>query len=587
MKNWILLRKSADYAGLSKELNIDPVAVRIMVNRGLTNVEEMKRFLSSDISESFSYKGLPNIEKAVEKIKEAKEKNLKTLIVGDYDADGVCASVILMKGLKLFGLDCDYVIPNRVSDGYGINENIVKKAHSDGVGFIITCDNGISARDSIDLAVNLGLEVVVTDHHTVTESEVPTKTKEIVNPKLSANEYPFEDICGAQVAFKVLSALFETDTKFDTIKEELLEFAAIACVTDVMPLTDENRNLVKWALIRLKNAANPGLNKLVEKCELSGKDRLVATDIGFRIGPCINASGRIEVADVSVNLFLSEDEAKREELADKLLSLNAERKDLTEKCVNNGIEKIKEMYAEGEMPDVIVLYLPECHVSICGLVAGRIRENYYHPAIVFTDSNDVLTGSGRSIDEYNLIEGIQKCADILDKFGGHKAACGLSLKKDKLPELIERLNKDSNLTKEDLTEKLYIDADMPFGYVTENLINDLFKLEPFGTKNPAPVFALKDLQLIKGRRIGENHIFLTVKDTKGNIKELKLWRKADEFEEFLLGEKGEGIIEKLYDYTGASLLNENIFLTVSYYPGINVYKDRRSIEFTIRDYKFS
>ena len=587
MKNWILLRKSADYAGLSKELNIDPVAVRIMVNRGLTDLEDMKKFLSSDISESFSYKGLPNIEKAVEKIKEAKEKNLKTLIVGDYDADGVCASVILMKGLKLFGLDCDYVIPNRVSDGYGINENIVKKAHSEGVGFIITCDNGISAKDSIDLAVSLGIEVVVTDHHTVTESEVPTKTDIIVNPKLSINEYPFPDICGAQVAFKVLSALFDTDTKFDTIKEELLEFAAIACVTDVMPLTDENRNLVKWVLIRLKNAANPGLNKLVEKCELSGKDRLVATDIGFRIGPCINASGRIEVADVSVNLFLSEDETKREELADKLLSLNAERKDLTEKCVNNGIEKIKEMYAEGGMPDVIVLYLPECHVSICGLVAGRIRENYYHPAIVFTDSNDVLTGSGRSIDEYNMIEGIQKCADILDKFGGHKAACGLSLKKDKLPELIERLNRDSNLTKEDLTEKLYIDADMPFGYVTENLINDLFKLEPFGTKNPAPVFALKDLQLIKGRRIGENHIFLTVKDSKGNIKELKLWRKADEFEEFLLGEKGEGIIEKLYDYTGASLINENIFLTVSYYPGINVYKDRRSIEFTIRDYKFS
>ena len=587
MKNWILLRKSADYAGLSKELNIDPVAVRIMVNRGLTDVEDMKSFLSSDISKSFSYKGLPNIEKAVAKIKEAKEKNLKTLIVGDYDADGVCASVILMKGLKLFGLDCDYVIPNRVSDGYGINENIVKNAHSDGFGFIITCDNGISARASIDLAVDLGLEVVVTDHHTVTESEVPTRTEVIVNPKLSTNEYPFEDICGAQVAFKVLSALFDSDTKFDTIKEELLEFAAIACVTDVMPLTNENRNLVKWALVRLKNAANPGLNKLVEKCELSGKDRLVATDIGFRIGPCINASGRIEVADVSVNLFLSEDEAKREELADKLLSLNAERKDLTEKCVNNGIEKIKEMYAEGEMPDVIVLYLPECHVSICGLVAGRIRENYYHPAIVFTDSNDGLTGSGRSIDEYNMIEGIQKCADILGKFGGHKAACGLSLKKENLPELIERLNKDSNLTKEDLTEKLYIDADMPFGYVTENLIADLFKLEPFGMNNPAPVFALKDLQLIKGRRIGENHIFLTVKDSKGNIKELKLWRKADEFEEFLLEEKGEGIIEKLYDYQGVSLLGENIFLTVSYYPGINVYKDRRSIEFTVRDYKFS
>jgi single-stranded-DNA-specific exonuclease len=587
MKNWILLRKSADYAGLSKELNIDPVAVRIMVNRGITELEDMKRFLSSDISESFSYKGLPNIDKAVAKIKEVKEKNLKTLIVGDYDADGVCSSVILMKGLKLFGLDCDYVIPNRISDGYGINENIVKNAHLAGVGFIITCDNGISARDSIDLAVELGMEVVVTDHHTVTESEVPTKVDAIVNPKLCTNEYPFPDICGAQVAFKVLSALFDNDTKFDTIKEELLEFAAIACVTDVMPLTNENRNLVKWVLPRLKCALNPGLNKLVEKCELSAKERLVATDIGFRIGPCINASGRIEVADTSVNLFLSDDSSKREELSDKLLSLNAERKELTEKCVNDGVGKIKEMYADGEIPDVIVLYLPECHVSICGLVAGRIRENYYHPAIVFTDSNEGITGSGRSIDEYNMIEGIQKCADILSKFGGHKAACGLSLKKENLGELIERLNRDSSLTKDDLTEKLYIDADMPFGYVTENLIDDLFKLEPFGVGNTTPVFALRDLQLLKGRRVGENHIFLTVKDEYGNVKELKLWRKADEFEEFLLGAKGEGILEKLYDYKGVSLVGENIRLTVSYYPGINVYKDRRSIDFTVKDYKFT
>ena len=587
MKNWILLRKSADYAALSRELNIDPVAVRIMVNRGITDLEDMKAFLSSDISKSFSYRGLPNIDKAVSKIREAKDKHFKTLIVGDYDADGVCASVILMKGLKLFGLNCDYVIPNRISDGYGINENIVKKAHSDGVGFIITCDNGISARESIDLAVGLGMEVVVTDHHTVTESEVPTKADVIVNPKLDTNEYPFIDICGAQVAFKVLSALFDGNPVFDTIKEELLMFAAIACVTDVMPLTDENRNLVKWALVRLKNADNPGLNRLVEKCELSGRDRLVASDIGFRIGPCINASGRIEVADISVNLFLSDDDKKREELADRLLSLNAERKEITEKCVNDGITKIKEMNEGGDLPDIIVLYLPDCHVSVCGLVAGRIRENFYHPAIVFTDSPEGITGSGRSIDEYNMIEGIQKCADILGKFGGHKAACGLSLKKENLPELTERLNRDSALTKEDLTEKLYIDADMPFGYVTENLINDLFKLEPFGTKNPTPVFALRDLQLVKGRRIGENHIFLTVKDNNNNIKELKLWRKADEFEEFLLGEKGEGILEKLYDYKGVSLLNENIRLTVSYYPGINVFRDQRNIEFTVRDYKFS
>lgn len=588
MKNWILLRKAADYDKLSKELNIDPVAVRIMVNRGITEIEDMKKFLDTDISDCFSHKGLPNINEAVAKIKEAKERNLRCRIVGDYDADGVCATTILLKGLTLFGLSCDFVIPNRLLDGYGINESIVRKAHEDGIGFLITCDNGISAKTAIDLAYDLGIETVVTDHHTVTDSEVPVKVKELVNPKMSTNEYPFADICGAQVAYKVLCALFEGNAVFEPIKEELLEFAAIACVTDVMPLAGENRNLVKWVLKRLKNAKNPGLNKLCEKCEISAKAFDVnVTDIGFRIGPCINAAGRIEVADDCVSLFISGSEEERESLCDKLIKQNNERKELTEKCVREGISYIENNFADGLLPNVLVLYLPNCHVAICGLVAGRIREKYYHPTIVFTDSNAELTGSGRSIDEYNMIENIQKCADLLSKFGGHKAACGLSLKKENLEELNRRLNSYSNLTKEDLTEKLYIDADMPFGYVSFKVIEDLGKLEPFGLGNSSPVFAQKNLLLLKARRVGENHIFLSVRDSSGRVRDLKLWRKADEFEDFISGAIGEDSSKILYEGYEGELASKNILLTVSYYPSVNTYKNNTFMDFTVRDYKFS
>lgn len=588
MKKWILLRNGADYDTLSRELNIDPVAVRIMVNRGITELSDMRKYLSTDISETFAYDGLPNLDLALEKIKEAKEKGLKSLIVGDYDADGVCAVVILMKGLKLFGLECDYVIPNRLSDGYGINENIVRKAYDDGYRFIITCDNGISARASIDLAVDLGMEVVVTDHHTITESEVPTKTKAIVNPKLEENAYPFTDICGAQVAYKLLCALLKGNDEWNTLKDELVEFAAIACVVDVMPLVNENRNLVKYELLRLKEPINQGLKRLVEKNELNAKEgRLVTTDISFRIGPCINSAGRIEVADCSVNLFLSESKEEREALSDRIIELNNERKELTERCVNDGVSKLEELYPDGNMPNIILLYLPDCHVAICGLVAGRIRENTYRPTFIFTDSNEGLTGSGRSIDEYNMIEGLQRCSDLLTKFGGHKQACGCSLKKEDFDALNERLNAESGLSEEDLTEKLLIDADMPFGYVTERLINDLYKLEPFGNGNRTPVFALRNLTLFKAKRVGENHIFIKVKDASGNIQELKLWRKADEFEKTLTDAEGEGVLTELYDnsFNGSGLLNRDVRISVSYYPGINNYMDRKKIEFTLKDFR--
>lgn len=590
MKNWILLRKSADYKSISEELNIDPVAVRIMVNRGITDIDEMREFLSEDITRCFEYKGLPYIDEAVKLIKEAASENLKCRIVGDYDADGVCATVILMKGLKLYGLDCDFTIPDRLIDGYGINQNIVTKAIEDKVGFIITCDNGISAGNTIDMAIENGIKVVVTDHHTITESELPAKCNVLVNPKLECNTYPFREICGAQVAYKVLSALFEGDSRFDAIKDELLEFAAIATVTDVMPLLGENRKLVKWLLKRLKNPINPGLRLLAEKCDITSKATdAVCSDIGFRIGPCINAAGRIDVAGIAVNLFLCENEEDRNSTADTLVSLNNDRKELTDKCVEMGSEELIKRFPDGNLPDVIILYLPECHVSICGLVAGRIREKFYHPTLVFTDSGDGITGSGRSIDEYNLIENIQKCADILTKFGGHKAACGLSLDKNNLKELEDRLNSSTGLSKDDLTEKIKIDANMPFGYVSYDLIRDLSKLEPFGTGNPTPVFALRDLLLVKIRPFGNDssHLFINVRDGSNSLITLKLFRRAAEFEQMIRDEFDDSVCDLIKSDNSSAVINQNIRITVSYYPSVNTYKGNTSIDFTVKDFKLT
>ena len=604
MKEWILVRNGAPYAELAEKLNIDPVAVRVMVNRGLKDYEEMKAFLECDISKCFNYKGLPNLDKAIRTIKEAKENDLKCRIVGDYDADGVCSTTILYKALTLYGLDCDFVIPNRLLDGYGINESIVEKAIEDKVGIIVTCDNGISARSAIDLACDSRIKVVVTDHHTVTESEVPTKTDALVNPKMSINEYPFADICGAFVAFKVMQALFDdaegidradlvTDLKsagtsgFEGIKYELLELAAIATVTDVMPLVGENRNIVKWVLPRLKDPINPGLKKIVEKAELLDKrSAYTATDIGFRIGPCINAAGRIDVADNCVRLFLSDSEAEREKIGTYLNELNIERKELTDKCVNIGIETVKSDYSD-TLPDILVLYLKDCHVAIAGLVAGKIREKFYRPTIVLTDSNDGLTGSGRSIDEYNIIENVQKCADLLTKFGGHKAACGLSMPKENFEELRKRLNDLSKLTEKDLIEKIRIDADMPFGYASEKVINDIAKLEPFGVGNVTPVFAQKDLLLVSAKRVGadKSHVFIDVRDSKNNIRTLKLWRKADEFDEFLRENYSDELVTALYNGDSRKILESEVMLTVTYNPGINEFRNTKSVDFTIKEYK--
>lgn len=589
MKQWILLGCKGNFAEEAKELNIDPVCVRIMGNRGMTTLKEMKEFLETDISKCSSYDGLPDIDKAVKTIKDAKEKGLKCRVIGDYDADGVCSAAILVKGLSLFGLQTDYSIPNRLLDGYGLNINLVDKAYEDKIGIIVTCDNGISAREAIDYASGLGIKTVVTDHHTVTLSELPTKADAMVNPKLDDSTYPFSDICGAMVAYKLLNALFGDMKAFENVKEELLELSAIATVTDVMPLKNENRDAVKWILERLKNPKNMGLSKLVEGCNINQKQgRCSSSDIGFQIGPCINATGRIDVADRAVNLFVSDDEKECGNIVGELIKLNAERKELTVECVGQAAHILDKQVSDNVYPEAcVVLYLPECHASICGLVAGRIRERYYRPTFVFTDSKDGLTGSGRSIDEFDMIKAVQECSDLLTKFGGHKMACGLSIPKENLDAFRKKINAISGLDVQNLFEKVRIDANMPFGYVTPKVIEDISKLEPFGTGNPTPVFALKNLRILNGRKFGEgrNHLLLNVSDNSGLTRTLKLWREADAFDEFLIQNTSKDVTENFYSSEGIGDLNLRI--TVSYFPSINEFNNRIGIDFKMTDYKMS
>ena len=588
MKQWILLRRSADYKTLSEKLGVDPVVVRIMVNRGFDTLEKMEDYLSEGIEDSFSHKGLPDLDKAIDTLKYAKDNNLKCRIVGDYDADGVCSTAILLKGLTRFGLSCDYKIPNRITDGYGINESIVDKAIEDGIGLIVTCDNGISARAAIDKAEDNNIIVVVTDHHTITDSEVPTKAHALVNPKRDVNTYPFPEICGAQVSFKFLCALYDSiGVSLDGLSSELLELAAIATVTDVMPLIGENRRLVKWIIKRLVNPENKGLNKICKSMGISEKkDAISAADISFGIGPCINAAGRIDVADYALSLLCNDDDKELGKICDKLLEFNTERKGLTEKAINDAVTVIEEKYADTKIPDILLVNLPECHVSICGLVASKVRERYYRPTFIFTPVSDgMLTGSGRSTDEYNMIEGIQKCADLLEKFGGHSAACGLSLQEDNLGILSDRLNADSNLTEEDLTEKLRIDADMPLSYVRVETVKDIKKCEPFGKSNGKPVFAVKDMLLVRADKKGDTgaHVFLSVKDNRGYVYTIKYW-SGTEILTKLISQKYAYAPDDIYD---KDIANLDIRLSISYYPEINNFRNNERVEFRACDIKLS
>lgn len=569
--------KRADFNGLAKELGVSPVSVRIMRNRGMETKEAMERYLYGTLDGLYDGGRMKNMGEAVALLIKKLREEKRIRVIGDYDIDGVCASYLLLTGLRRAGRELgktagpagssriDYEIPDRVRDGYGINEAIIRQAAADGVDTLVTCDNGIAAAKEISLAKELGMTVVVTDHHEVPveeERQVLPPADVVVDPKQEGETYPFREICGAVVAYKLVEKLYEASGVPREEWRELLEFAAIATVGDVMRLQDENRILVKYGLKQMARTRNLGLRKLVEKTGLDITD-LSAYHIGFVIGPCLNAGGRLQTAKAALRLFLSEDEAEAERLAEELKELNDIRKDMTKKGEDEAIAQVETQYMEDK---VLVVFLPDCHESLAGIIAGRVREHFHKPSIVLTRSGDMVKGSGRSIEPYHMFRELTKVRELLPKFGGHPMAAGLSIKEEDVPEFRRRLNENAVLTEEDFIPRVWIDVPMPLEYVTEGLVEELKRLEPFGQGNEKPLFAQKGLMICSLRVLGKNR----------NVVKLGLVTDTGLSMDGLLFGDGDAIQREL---AGKDRID------IVYYPDINEYNGNRTLQAVIRNYK--
>ena len=568
---WTLYTKRAEFEKISARFNISPVLARIIINRDIKE-EDFSIFLQNDLKLMHNAGGLTGIEKAYEIIMEEIESGRKIRVVGDYDIDGVCSSYILVKALKYFGANVDVKIPDRIKDGYGINDNIINDAANDGVSMIITCDNGIAAHSQMELAKRLGIKVIITDHHEVYQEDgkdlLPVANV-VINPKRSDCDYPFKSICGGLVAYKLMEYIYErlySKKIYDDEKlTDLLEVAAIATIGDVMPLVDENRILVKNGLKSLMHTKNLGLQALIKVTGMEGK-KLTAYSIGFVLGPCLNAGGRLENALIALNMFMAESEEEAMKYASHLKELNDERKDLTLKNVKRAIETAENEYSDN---DILVIYLDDCHESIAGIIAGRVREAIGKPTIILTEAfgeEDMIKGSGRSIESYNMFEALYEVKDIFVKFGGHHMAAGMSLKKERLDEFRERLNENSKLCDEDFVQKIWIDIALPFSYLSLDFVRELDKLEPFGNKNEKPKFARKDIKIISKTILGKNKnvVKMVLEDVDKTAVEAIYFGDGEEFFKSIQDRKTIDII---------------------YYPDINEYGGRESLQIVISNYR--
>lgn len=588
MSKWILQRKSADYATLSSKLNVDPVIVRLMVNRGLSTYEEMEEYLHPTLNNLPDPHLFADMDLACELLMEAIDEGTKIRVVGDYDVDGIMSTYILTTALREAGADVDYAVPHRMVDGYGINPDMVQRAFDEGIRFIITCDNGIAASPAIDLAKELGMTFVVTDHHEVpfeVAADGVTKIQQIphadavVDPKRDDCNYPFKGICGAQVAWKLVDVLYE----FLGIEKEkadaFLQFASIATVCDVMELKGENRATVYHGIKAIENTDNIGLNALLARNELKGKP-LSCYHLGFVIGPCLNASGRLDTASRAIELLMETDNAKALAMANELVELNGQRKTMTQ----TGIDKAKEQIESTSLINdrVLVIYIPELHESLAGIVAGRIRETYNKPVLVITDAEEGAKGSGRSIPAYNMFEELTAVKDVFTKFGGHPMAAGISLPTEKIDELRERLNQNCTLTEDDMQEIIKIDCDMPLSYITDKLIDSIDMLAPFGTGNSKPLFALKNIPIQKMAYMGKEGQYLRMSlqtENGGNMTGL-MFRGVEDFEQAIIDKYGETAWQGLFSGS-----NSNVAMDIVYEPSINEFRGNRSVQIIVENFK--
>lgn len=511
-EKWVVSAKKADFQAIGQHFGIDPVLARIMRNRGLTDLQEMNLYLHGTRADLNDPHLLKDADLAAEILREKIKEKKRIRIIGDYDIDGIQSTYILYCALRRLGADADFVIPDRILDGYGLNEHLVTRASQDGIDTILTCDNGISAIDQIHLAKSLGMTVVVTDHHEVPFTEVDGVRREkvceadaVVNPKQQACHYPFKKLCGAAVAFKLVQVLYEVFGLEVSEADCFIENAGFATVGDVMDLQGENRILVKLGLEMLNRTTNIGMKALILQNKLT-MGAIKSHDIGFRIGPCLNASGRLDTARLSLKLLLCESETEAAVLAEEIVELNESRKLLT----MHAVEQAKEIAQQEEYVNdrVLVIFLPDCHESLAGIVAGRIREAYYRPTLVVTRSEHGAKGSGRSIESYSMYEELCKCEEYLTQFGGHPIAAGFSLKEADIDAFRRKLNEVCTLTEEELRPKVVIDVPMPISYITERLVNQLGCLEPFGKGNEKPVFADRNLVIERLRICGkEGRVF--------------------------------------------------------------------------------
>lgn len=568
MARWVIAAKKADFEAIGKQFHIDPVIARILRNREIYNEAEIDNFLNGDLGKLHSPHLLKDIDRAVEKIFEAIAEKKKIRVVGDYDADGICSSYILKEGLSLLFADVDCRVPDRIKDGYGLNENMIQSAKEDGIEVVITCDNGIAACDAISYANSLGMTVIVTDHH-----EVPFTVDDndnrcyhlppayaIINPKQEDCKYPFSGICGAFVAYKLIQALFEKAGK--EVPKSFLEAAAFATICDVMELKDENRIVVKYGLESMRHTENLGLKALFQVCEIK-TESLGSYHIGFICGPCFNATGRLDIADRAVDLLSTKDFGDAVLIARELKELNEQRKSMTLQGVKMAEDYIAAHQIDNQ--DVLVIYLPDCHESIAGIIAGRIKEKYYRPTIVLTNGEEGVKGSGRSIEAYNMYERLSACKDYFLKFGGHKMAAGLTLKEENIEPLREKLNKESTLKEEDFEEKIVIDVPMPISYITEELIYQLNSLEPFGVGNEKPVFAQKGIRILSENRFGKEKNVGKYLITDGYCeREMVYFGDLDAFYEFY----------KKQDK-----------IAIAYYPTINTFRNEKKIQVVLKAYR--
>ena len=583
-QDWRIYAKKADFNTLAARFGIDPVLARIIRNRDVITEKEYEEYLFGTLDSVHSPETMMDIELGADIIASSIEAGESIRIVGDYDVDGVMSTCILFDALNRANARVSYTIPHRVNDGYGINEQIIQKAYEDGVDTILTCDNGIAAVSAIEKAVELGLTVVVTDHHEV-QPLIP-EADAIIDPHQDGDEYPYSDICGALVAYKFVQVLYER-MGMALGRYDYLEEVALATVCDVMPLLDENRIYVREGLKRLEVTEKVGLKALMKVQNLEGK-KLTGYHLGFVLGPTINAAGKLGDATDAVELLLCEKESEALKRAEAMKELNDSRKAMTEEGELKAIEIIENQLidVDGEAvpeDDVLLIYIPGLHEGLAGIVAGRIRERYYRPTIIFTDTDkdpSILKGSGRSTDSYNMFEKINVHKDMLVKFGGHPLAAGLSIERDKLDEFRRILNEESGLTEADKIPKLMIDVPMPISYASMKLAEQISSLEPFGKGNESPLFAEKDLEILGYRIFGQqnNAMKLKVKGSRGIVSEI-LYFRPQQFENDIKRWFGDDICDKIKNgvYTGCKL-------DIAYEVGINEYNGGRYLQLIMKTY---